>query len=161
MKQKYDCPEEIPDQAIKEAFASANSVKFSARAYNYIPYRSIAFGDLGWWLPLTRVLPLVGMTPQTLRPIFDHPRQRRVRRQFPFNLGWFGLNSNRYKTIDVELPEHIENYDQLGDFLLHDKPFQEMARIFGKSVEVLREDGGTGAHYPLFTASPSGEIVEA
>lgn len=160
MSQKYDWPDKIPDEAIEEAFASASLVSFSARRFNHIPYRSVAFGDIGWWLPLTRVLPLIGITPQMLRPVFN-PQWKVVKRRFPFNLSWFGLNKNRYKTVDVELPETIETYKELGEFPLTDKPFQELARIFGKSVEVLREDGSTGEHYPLFTAHPSGEIVEA
>jgi hypothetical protein len=159
MQQKYDCPDKIPDEAIKEQFASSNEVSFSARRFNNIPYRSIAFGDLGWWLPLTRVLPLIGITPQTLRPVFN-PQRKLVKRHFPFNLSWFGLNKNRYKIVDVELPPTIEAYEQLGDFPLSVKPFQELARILGKSVKVLREDGETGDHYLLFTAHPSGEIVE-
>ena len=158
MQQKYDWPDKIPDEAIREQFASSSEVSFSARRFNHIPYRSVAFGDLGWWLPLTRVLPLIGITPQALRPVFNPPQRKLVKRQFPFNLSWFGLNKNRFK---VELPEHIESYEQLGSFPLAYQPFQEMARIFGKSVEVLREDGGTGDHYPLFTVHPSGEIVEA
>ncbi|MDI6883346.1 MAG: hypothetical protein QMC93_02640 [Patescibacteria group bacterium] len=157
MEQKYDW-HKIPDEAIKAAFASASLVRFSARPFNYIGYRSITFGDLGWWLPLTRVLPLLGITPQMLRPIFN-PQQKVVKRRFPFNLRWFGLNKNRYRIRKVELPENIKTYEQLGSFPLTDnKPFQELARLFGKSVEVLREDGGGGGHYYLFTVHPSGEI---
>lgn len=160
MQQKYDWPDKIPDEAIKEQFAVASEVSFSARRFNHIPYRSIAFGDLGWWLPLTRVLPLLDVAPQMLRPVFN-PQRKLVKRRFPFNLSWFGLNKNRYKMVDIELPATIETYEQLGNFPLSDKPFQELARILGKSVKVLREDGGTGDHYLLFTAHPSGEIVEA
>lgn len=159
VEKKYDWPDKISDEAIKEAFASANSVSFSARGFNYIQYRSVAFGDLGWWLPLTRVLPLIGITPQALRPVFN-PQRKLAKRRFPFNLSWFGLNRDRYRIVKVELPEHIGSYKQLGNFPLTDKPFQVLARIFRKSVEVLREDGGTGYHYPLFTVHPSGEIVE-
>lgn len=160
MQRKYDWPDEIPDEAIKEAFANVNSVSFSARPFNHIPYRSIALGDLGWWLPLRRVLPLIGITPQMLRPVFN-PQLKMVKRRFPFNLSWFELNKNRYKFVEVELPANIDTYEQLGDFPFADKPFQELARILGKSVEVLREDGGTGDHHHLFTVHPSGEIVEA
>ena len=160
MERKYDWPDKIPEEVIKAAFASANSVSFSARRFNYIQYRSITFGNLGWWLSLRRVLPLVGITPQMLRSVFN-PQQKLVKRRFPFNLKWFGLNKKRYKVIETELPERIETYEQLGSFPLSYKPFQELARILGKSVVVLREDGSSGEHYYLFTAYPSGEIVEA
>ncbi|MDO8585185.1 MAG: hypothetical protein Q7R85_03670 [bacterium] len=150
MGQKYDWPKEIPDEAIKEAFAGSNLVSFSARPNNCIEYRSIAFGDLGWWLPLMRVLPLIGITPQMLRPVFS-PREKRVQCE---------SCGNGYKIVKVELLEIIETYEQLGGFPIADKPFRELARIFGKSVEVLREDGGTGEHYYLFTVHPSGEIVK-
>lgn len=174
MEQKYDHPDKISDEAIREAFASADSVSFSARRFNYIRYRDIAFGDIGWWLPLRRVLPLIGITPQMLRPVFN-PQRRiaetkvkvEVKRPFPLNLlEWLGLGKKyQYKTQheveEVELPENIGSYEQLGCFVLSDKPFQELASILGKSVKVLREDGGTGEHYHLFTAHPSGEIVEA
>ncbi len=159
MKQKYDWPDKIPNEVIKEAFANTDSVSFSTRRFNHIPYRSIAFGDLGWWLSLTRVLPLIGITPQMLRPVFNL-QPRMVRRRFPFNLSWFGLNKNRYEVVEVELPRRIESYKQLGRFALAEEPFRKLAEILGKSVRVLREDGGTGEHRHLFTAHPSGEIVE-
>lgn len=173
--QKYDWPDKIPNEAIREQFAGTSEVSFSARRFNHIPYRSIAFGDLGWWLPLTRVLPLIGITPQMLRPVFNPRRvvekkveRVQVKRSFPLNLveavGFLKKkyeDKTDYQVKEVDLPEVIESYEQLGDFSLSDKPFQELARVLGKSVKVLREDGGTGDHYLLFTAHPSGEIVEA
>lgn len=173
--QKYDLPDQIPDEAIREQFAGASEVSFSARRFNHIPYRSIAFGDLGWWLPLTRVLPLIGITPQMLRPVFNPCRvveekvgRVQAKRPFPLNLveaaGFLNKkfeDKTDYQVKEVDLPEIIETYEQLGSFPLSDKPFQELVRILGKSVKVLRENGGTGNHYLLFTAHPSGKIVEA
>src|SRR3989344_7411896 len=160
MEREYNRSGEIPDEAIKEQFRVAREVDFSARPFNSILYRSIAFGDLGWWLPLTRVLPLIGITPQMLRPVFN-PQRKCVKRKFPFNLSLFGLNKNRYRTVEVELPETIETYEQLGNFPLSEKPFRDLAQILEKSVKVFRESGGTGDHHFLFTAHPSREIVEA
>lgn len=160
MNQKYDGPDQIPDEAIVQAFTSTEKVLFSARNFNYIGLRHIGFGDLGWWLQLRRVLPLIGITPQMLRPVFDHQTEV-VKRRFPFNLGWFGLNKNQYKTINFKLPRKIKTFDQLRCFRIAPKAFQELARLLGKPVEVWREDGGTGKHFYLFTAHPSGEIVEA
>lgn len=131
MGSRYDWPDEIPDEAIREAFARADVVQFSARSNNCIKYQSIAFGNLGWWLSLTRVLLLVSITPQMLRPVFS---------------------------TEGELPDDIGSYEELGSFPLSRKPFQELARVLGKSVEVLREDGASGYHYHLFTARPSGEV---
>ena len=164
MSQRYAHPSEISDDAIREQFAKASEVIFSARSFNIIAYRQICFGDLGWWLPLTRVLPLIGITPQMLRPVFfDLQRDptKTVKRRFPLNLSWFGLNKNRYRVVGTEWPANVETYDQLGSFVLSERPFQELAKILGKSVKVLREDGGTGDHYHRFTAHPSREIVEA
>ncbi len=158
MQQKCNLP--FSDEVIKKAFAGADSVNFSARNFNCVIYGSISFGDLGWLLPLEDVLPLIGITPQMLRPVFG-PQPRRVKRQFPFNLSWLGLNKRCYKTAWVELPEVVETYEQLGSFALSEKPFQELARILGKSVIVMRQDGSTGGHCHIFTAHPSGEIVEA
>jgi len=174
-EKKYDWPDQIPDETIIEAFANADSVSFSARRFNFIQDRSIAFGDLGWWLPLTRVLPLIGITPQMLRPVFNPRRvvekkveRVQVKRSFPLNLveaiGFLNKkyeDKTDYQAKEVDLPEVIETYEQLGGFPLTHTPFQELARILGKSVEVLREDGATGDHYHLFTAHPSGEITEA
>jgi hypothetical protein len=158
--QKYDWPTKITDETIKDAFSNADSVSLSVRHSNYISYRFIAFGDLGWWLPLMRVLPLIGITPQILRPVFN-PQWKTVKRRFPLNHKWFGLNKKTVKTVEIELPEVIETYEQLGSFPLAEKPFQELARILGKSVEVMREDGSTGEHHHLFTVRPFGEIIKA
>ena len=160
MKQKYNGPDEVSDAVIKKAFARATSVKFSARRFNFIQYRQIAFDDIGWWLPLRRVLPILGITPQMLRPVFSDFQLSLEKRSFPFNSRWLGLNKQTHKAIKLELPKNIESYEELGEFPLSDKPFQELAKILGKSVEVWREDGGTGEHYHIFTACPSGEIIE-
>lgn len=160
MGQVYEWPDKIPDAAIKEEFANATMVRFSAKRFNFIPYRSIAFGDLGWWLPLKRVLPLIGITPQMLRPMFS-PQRETVKRRFPFNLKWFGFNKQTYKTIEVELPPMVETYEELGEVRVEGARFVQFAQILGKPVEVLREDGYSGEHYPVFTAYPSGEVVAA
>lgn len=135
MQQKYDWPDKISDEAITEAFANAEIVSFSARRFNSVQFRAIGLEGLEWWLPLVRVLPLVGITPQMLRPVFN-------------------------LLAEVELPEEIESYEQLGNFPLTEEHFLKLAKVLGKSVVVMREDGTTGGHYYLFTAHPSGEIVE-
>ncbi len=54
----------------------------------------------------------------------------------------------------------VHSYEGLGSFEISHKPFQELARILGKSVLVRREWGDNTCRY-LFTAHPSGEIVDA
>lgn len=157
MQAKYNSAAEIPDEVIKAQFNRCTVVEFSARSYNAIRYRSITFGDLGWWLPLRRVLPLIGITPQMLRPVFN-PQHKISKRRFPFNLRWFGLNKNRYILQTVELPNIIDTYDQLGSFPPDHAPFLELANILNKPVKVLKEDGATGQHYPLFTAHTNGLV---
>jgi hypothetical protein len=159
VNQKYSSPESIPNETIQEAFAKSDSVKFLAKRFNHIPYRSITFGDFGWWLPLSRVLPIIGITPQVLRPVFNPQRDLRPR-HFPFNLKWFGLNKNRYEITDVDLPKTIKSYEKLGFFRLNEKNFLELAKILGKVIEVIKDDGSTGEYYHLFSAYPSGEIVK-
>ncbi|HBE90251.1 MAG: hypothetical protein A3E37_02330 [Candidatus Andersenbacteria bacterium RIFCSPHIGHO2_12_FULL_46_9] len=154
MTQKHPSPESITDQEIKDAFAKAPSISFSARPFNFIEWRSVSIHSLCWWIPLVRLLPLIGIQPQNLRPVFN-PQPALVKRQFPFNLRWFGLNKNRYKTVQVELPEHIDTYDMLGMLPLDELRFYQLASVIGKPIEVYREDGGTGEHNYLFTASPT------
>lgn len=175
MTVRFEDYRQITDDDIIRAWATATEVQFSARRFNYIAYRQIGFGDLSWWLPLERVLPLIGITPQMLRPVFnpqrrhvDVPTKREIPRRFPFNRRWFGLNRRTTTTIIqyeprmemVELPALIETYSELGTFPLDDKPFLVLAKIFNKSIKVLREDGGTGEHCHLFTVHPSGEIEQ-
>ena len=157
-EKRYDQSKDIPEEVIKKAFVDADLVIFSARRFNYVKYRFISFGGLGWWLPLSRVLPLIGITPEMLKPVF-FPQQRRIKRRFPFSLAWFGLNKKQYKFVEVEL-EKVENYDQLGNFPLAYRPFQDLAKVLGKRVKVLREDGGTGECCYLFTTHPSNDVVD-
>lgn len=159
----YDWPEEVSDEAIKTAFANAKSMDFLARNFNPIQFQHVGFkGELIMELPMIRVLSLIGITPQMLRPVFN-PQRKYVKRRFPFNFYWFGLNGNRYKFVDKELPEQIESYEQLGSLpITQKKPFQELAKILGKPVKVmLKEDGKSFFYFLLFTAYPSGEIIEA
>ena len=159
MVQKYSSPNEIPDDVIRDAFKNAEAVRYQARNFNYIAHGFIGFGDLGWWLPLGRVLALLGITTTMLRPVFN-PQHKMVKRRFPMNWSWFGLNDNRYKVIDIELPEKIETYKDLGSFPLNTETFLKLAKVLGKPVEVYRVDSGPYTHDHLFTAFPSGEIVK-
>jgi len=129
MTKKYEKPEDIPEETIVKAFRDAEEIDFSARPNNYVKYRQIAFANLGWWLPLKRILPILGITPQLLLPVFIN-----------------------HKKV-------VRSYDDLGAFPLTEKCFLELAEILKKSVRVLREDGGSGEHFYLFTATPDGKIV--
>lgn len=166
MKPKYDRPSDIPDQDIINAFNAAETVRFSARRFNFIRHRSIALPGLGWWLPLTRVLPLVGITPEmlvsvmglakeqdleqarmiggtVLKRTLSHAKNKKLMHRFRFVRNTRGLT-----------------YADLGRITLSKESFVDLARVLNKNIEVHREDGGTGEHYHLFTACVSGEIKD-
>ena len=159
MAQKYISPNEIPDDVIRKEFEKAESVRYQARNFNYVAGGFVAFGDLGWWLPLRRVLTILGITPEMLQPVFN-PQYTMVKRRFPFDRNWCGLNKRTSKAVEVELPEVIGSYGMLGNFLLDQKRFLKLAKILGKPIEAHRYDGSAFRHDHLFTAYPSGEIVE-
>lgn len=154
MAQKYNSADDIPDEVIRGAFAKANLVQFSAKPFNSVAWRSVAFGDLGYWLPLGRVLPIVGITPQMLRSVFS-PGLRSVPRPFPFNCGWLGLNRRRFDVVEQELPQEIRTYEQLGSFPLSQDRFKRLAKVLGKAIEIFREDGSTGEHRYVMTVHPA------
>ena len=158
--ESYQSADEVPDEVILTAFALADTVRFSARRFNTIAHRSIGIGDIGWWLPLSRVMPLLGITPQMLRPAFNFPRIVVKKRHFPFGINFFGLN-RIVDLVEVNgLSETIDTYDQLGAFCIEDEPLKAFARILGKTIEVWREDGGSGEHYLLLTVTPGGAFIE-
>ena len=93
-----------------------------------------------------------------LRPVFNS-QLNRVKRCFPFNLTWFGLNKNCHKSVTVELPQTIETYEQLGSFPFQKERFIKLAEILNKPIEVNYGDGGLTQDL-LFTAYPDGRIIE-
>ena len=115
MTAKYDWPDEIPDEAIREAFAKADLVKFSRRGRaeptGRVQYRDISFGDLGWWLPMKRVLPLTGITPEMLKKSYQ---------EIAKFLG---------KSVEVWMEEKGSGTEQLLLFTVHSS---------GKIIEVVR-----------------------
>lgn len=157
MNEKYNGQKEIPDEVIKKQFEQVDEVSISARRFNHLQWRSIGIGNLGWWIPLTRVLPLIGITPTMLRPVFN---PQYVLKRFNRWSELFGGKFGKLRMIKTELPKKISTYEKLGSFPLAEKPLIELAKILGKSVKVLREDGGTGDHYHIFTAHPDGTISE-
>ncbi len=144
----YRSAEEIPDAVVVDTFRNVSKIQFSARRFNLIRYRRVGIGDLGWWLPLERVLSLLGITPAMLLPVFGlaivpkkkQPWSRRV----PVTIEILGLPSS---------------YEELGCINLAPESFCKLAGVLGKDIEVFRESGGTGEHNLLFTACASGEIV--
>lgn len=155
----HDSSDTITEDAIREAFANADSIRFAARNWNVIKYRMVAFGGLRW-LPLKYVLEVIGITPQMLRPVFN-PQREWGKRRFPLNLSWFGLNSKQYEWRDVELPKIVDNYEQLGSFPTTKEHFQKVRKVFGKAIEVYKEDGSTGQMTYLGTVHLSGQIETA
>jgi hypothetical protein len=60
MQSKYRLGEEVPDEAIVEAFAHTQRVSLSVRRFNSIEYLKIGLDGIGWWLPFKRVIKLIG-----------------------------------------------------------------------------------------------------
>lgn len=158
----YGSPKDVPENVIIETFARAEAIRISVRDRNWINYRSIALPGIGWWLPLSRVLPLVGITPQMLRPVFNRIVQKEVTRPFPFNRRWFGLNRRTTTIVTVEsVAEVITDYMELGSFTPDDESvLQKLAGVFGKKLDVWCEDGlSEGHHSLLYTVTPDGQTI--
>jgi hypothetical protein len=160
MKRRYLSPDQIPDEVIAEEYLKTDTIRFSARPFNTVIYRSIAFGELGWWLSLIRVLPLVGVTPQMLRPVFN-PQTKWLKLPTRRKFRWFGSRKFIHHLVVQTLPDEIATYHQLGGFPLSVDNFLALSKVLGKSIEVYREDGGSGEHRYLFTVTSSGEVVRA
>ena len=130
---KYELASEIPDKEIKNQFERNNQIDFLSASFNYLENRKITFGNLGWWIPITRVLSVIGITPQMMKKIF---------------------------LLDNDLPEVIETFEDLGSFRFSEKAFQELSQVLEKSVRVFKENGWTSEYYLLFTVNyPSGKIA--
>lgn len=157
MKQ-YLSPADISDADILREYLAAKEVKFSAKNFNHIRYRKISFGKLGWWLPLSRVLPVIGITPTMLRPVFN-PQTIVVKKAFPLWNNWFKIFCcSGFEAMTVELPEEIDNYDQLGSIQICEESFYELAKVLDRKIVVLREDGGNGAHSHIFSVDQFGRV---
>ena len=125
-------PSEISDKYIKEEFEMTSMVDLSARGFSRLQYIRMSFGSLLRWLPITRVLPIVGITPQIMRKVF--------------------FNKN--------LPDVIETFDELGNLPMSAEAFKKFSQILKKSLRVFIEDVWTGGHKLLFTVNyPSGKIA--
>lgn len=130
MEEKVYWPDEISDDMIIKEFVKAEVIDFEARNFNFISLAIITFGDSVLTISLIRLLPLIGITtPQTLRPV--------VASFYP------------------ELPEVINDYEQLPSFRTVEAPFVELAKILKKSINVFWHDGRFNYHY-CFSVTPAG-----
>lgn len=155
----YKDQKDIPDQEVVEQFAASTEIKFLAKNFNCVKYRYVSFGNLGWWIPLQRVLPLINVTPTALRPVFMY-QTTFEKRWFPFSFSWFGLNKRTYRSDPIELPLVIKTYDELGAFVRCQAAFKELAKVLGKTVRVFEECGSTGECVEHFSVLANGEVVE-
>lgn len=172
--QRYIWSDKIPDREIKEQFEMAEEVFFLPTRFNKAQYCYLGFTDLPCQFPLLRVLRLIDIAPQQLRPVFNHHRvlekkvkRVKVKRSLPFTIfETIGVMPKQYKdkvvyqVNKIELPETIETYDQLGRFPLTDQAFRELAFVLDKPVTMQLRNGETGEYHALFTANPTGEIIE-
>lgn len=137
MIRRYESAEEIPDEAIVSAYEHVDFIKFSVVENNFLSNRKISIGDLGFWLPAVRVLDVLGFSPQVLRPAFNPQRRFQLSRSLQ------GIPSVA-TPYEVELPETVTEYNQLGSLRLEGNDFGQLARIVGKPVELwlqFDEDG--------------------
>ncbi|MDO8265071.1 MAG: hypothetical protein Q7T34_01730 [Candidatus Parcubacteria bacterium] len=147
---RFRRPEEITDEIIKNVFASAKLVRMSVNSNDCIQYQHISFNNLSFWLPLKRVLDIMGVTPEMLRSALK-PQAETVKRKFPFNL----FKKLKYKIVIVELPEKVETFRELSRFTCSNyQVCRKLADILGKPIEVLREEGYNGICDHLFTVFP-------
>lgn len=110
---------------LRKLFKEAESVSFLARNYNVVKYRSIAIGDLEYWIPLEWVLQNLGFTPESLRSAFPDSKPK------------------------------PKSYDDLGALPLERRAFAKLAGIFQKTIVVVRELGGSeDSCFYLFTVKP-------
>ncbi len=166
MEPKYKSPDMISDQDIIDAFKATDTVHFSARRNNLVKYRKIGIPGLGWWLPLMKVLPLIGITPEMLLPVMGlhdvqsieqaklvgEPLRSRVIAE---------VKGRQMGTLIARRSAPQLAYDDLGSIGLANDPFIALALVLNKNIEVHHEDGGTGEHVYIFTVYVSGEISVA
>lgn len=149
-------PEEISDEKIRQMFAGTTVVHCPCRNFNCMKWAHIFLQTLKEELPLARVLEVVGITPQMMRPMFN-PQRKVVERWL---LSPWRLGGSQHKVVNVQLPRIINSYDELGNFYAKRKTFIAFAKIIGKTVKVYQSYGDTCELTPLFTAFPSGKIEE-
>jgi hypothetical protein len=154
--QRYDWPENIPDEDIADEFAKADFIHASVRNFNAVDTIKVSIGGLGWWIPLLRVLGILGKTPQDLRAVYT-PQREFVPRWFPFNFSWWGLNKKLRRLADAELPATVASFDELGVIPLDNERFGRLAAALQKAIRVYHRDGESGECDYIFTAFPSGE----
>jgi len=148
---RYNWPDKIPDEVIQKEFGQANSIKFLTRKVNSIEYWSITFGDLGWWLPVNRVFPIIGITQEMLGSVIGLQLQEAPRR-FPFNLSWFGLNKKQSKIIRID--------PDISSFYMNEELFQKLAKILDKSIESWDEDNTEKHPRLMFSVNPLGKVTK-
>lgn len=140
----------VTDAAILAAWDNARWVKILKKKYSFIKQGQIKIDKLDVWLPLVRVLQIIGVTPQMLEPIFGSYTVL-TPRPFPFGWRWFGLNKQWHAKAE-EFPRGMTTYDQLQKFPLTEdnRAFSELAGILKKTIKVYgRIDG---KNYYLFVA---------
>ncbi len=97
--------------------------------------------------------------PQELRSIF-HRKCISVPHLFPYNLNWFGFNKNTHYIREVEIPEEISTYDELGYFEYSDREaFKALSKILKKEIDVYKFINNE--YVFEFRVFPDGKIAEA
>lgn len=94
--------------------------------------------------------------PQKLRSVF-HRKNIKVPHLFPYNYSWFGLNPETYYWEEIEIPDEISSYDELGYFKYTDEEaFIILAKILEKELDVYKFTDRSYSYE--FRVYPSGKI---
>lgn len=155
---------EIPDRdTIRTAFDKSTAIEFIARPFNTL-YRPLVLNPDTADPVVTSLRDLaeaIDLTPQGLRPVFN-PREKvekvTVEPRLPFTLP-FGLIRLFKRTEthirEVDLPDPVTGFDQLGIFPFSYLRFHTLARVLAKPIAVRLEDEETHTTNHRFTVDPS------
>ncbi len=107
------------------------------------------------WLSLFEMLKI---EPQKLRSVF-HRRSVRVPHLFSYNFSWLGLNQDTHYITEIEIPDEIFSYDELGYFEYSDEgALIALSKILGKEIDVYKFMVNTYVYE--FRVYPDGRIIE-
>lgn len=126
---------------------------------NHFAFSKISFregiNNSSSWINLFQILEI---EPQKLRSIF-HRKSIKVPHLFPYNFSWFGLNQDTHYIREVEIPEEISTYDELGYFEYSDKEaLRALSKILKKEIDVYKFMISTFVYE--FRVYPDGRITE-
>lgn len=105
-----------------------------------------------------RLFEVLKIEPQNLRSVF-HRKTARFEHLFPYNFSWFGLNSETHYMTEIEIPDEILTYDELGYFEFSDKEaIKILSFVLKKEIDVYKFMKGVFVYE--FRVYPDGRVIE-